>query len=108
MDSIGGNFTYTDTVSVLSATPNFCGKPELSLVYADDYSSNVTDYLTLNSSLSANIGYISYAAGMCRRDLARSQPYQLSIRLSYQNGSIVTLTDEKINITLNDPCNYTV
>ena len=104
----GANFTYSDSVSKLSATPNFCGNPVVSAVFFEEYNANVTDPLVLHSFAENNTGYISYDARMCQRDLAREEPYKLQIQLSYTNGSVSTLTSNIVDIKLNDPCEYTI
>ena len=43
---------------------------------------------------------------MCQRSLARSEPYQLKLQLSYTNYQVTMLTEDVIDIKLNDPCDY--
>lgn len=103
----GAEFTFTDTISELTSTPNFCGNPVISAVFVEDYDSGVTDFMGLHSFIEDNTGYISFDARMCQRDFAREDPYQLQIQLSYSNGSVTTLIEDKVDIQLRDPCEYT-
>ena len=81
-------FTYTDTVSKLSSTPNFCGSPVVLPVYSDNYDQNLTSYLTIVSFSGNNSGYFVYAPRMCDRKFARSTPYQFKVQLQYQKESV--------------------
>lgn len=41
--AIGASFTFTDKISTLSSTPDYCGDPVISAVFAEDYNQDMID-----------------------------------------------------------------
>lgn len=104
----GAKFDWTDTVSELSGTPNYCGVPVLEAIYEDTYSDDFKAPLSLNTTALQRTGCVNYAAKMCDRSLAVADPYKFKIRLSYVDGWTPITSTEIVSVKLEDPCTRTV
>jgi hypothetical protein len=107
-DAAGADFSWTDSISELTSTPNYCGVPNFEAVFDGEYTDEWKASLSFDINSTDNTGFVSYGAGMCTRDLAVSTPYTFKIQLSYTVGWDPTTSTESVSIKLNDPCVNTV
>ena len=104
-DETGAEFSWTDSLSELTGTPNYCGVPDFEAEYEGEYSDTFKGSLSLEKDAATNTGYVKYAKAMCNRnDVDMETPYQFKIKLSYADDWTSKTTDDLVSVKLNDPC----